>query len=263
MTDIHFLDPNPAGHPAVLLLHGLGADGSSWTLQMLPLSQAGFRPLAVDIPGFGASRYDGRGWSLPRVAAQLASLLEELGTGPAHVVGLSMGGVIAQQFALDFPHLTRHLVLVSTFARLRPQNLSQFFYFLQRILLVHLVGLPAQAEVVARRVFPHPEEEELRRQVVLRITQADPRAYRAAMRSLGLFNSLPRLRQIKSPVLVISGEKDTTVRPEAQRQLAESIPHARQVIIPGGGHAIAIDRYEAFNQILLEFLTTANVSESA
>jgi len=259
MTDIHFLDPNPSGNPAVLLLHGLGADGSSWTLQMLPLSQAGFRPLAVDVPGFGASRYDGRGWNLQRVAAQMADLLKELGTGPAHIVGLSMGGVIAQQFALDFPHLTRRLVLVSTFAHLRPQNLSQFFYFLQRILLVHLVGLPAQAEVVARRVFPRPEEEELRQQVVLRIKQADPRAYRAAMRSLGLFNSLPHLGQIKSPTLVISGEHDTTVRPEAQRKIAESIPGARQAIIPGGGHAVTIDQYEIFNRLLLEFLTERKI----
>lgn len=227
---------------------------------MLPLSQAGFRPLAVDIPGFGASRYDGRGWNLPRIAAHLADLLEDLKTGPAHVIGLSMGGAIAQQFALDFPHLTRRLVLVSTFARLRPQNFSQLFYFLQRLLLVHLVGLPAQAEMVARRVFPRPEEEELRRQVVSRIAQADPRAYRAAMRSLGLFNSLPRLKEISVPTLVISGENDTTVRPEAQRQLAESIPGARQVVIPGGGHAVAVDQYEAFNRLVLDFLSESSRS---
>lgn len=257
MDAIHFLDPNPKGSPAVLLLHGLGADGSSWTPQLPPLSQAGFRPLAVDIPGFGRSRYDGRGWSIQRVATLVSDLVTKLATGPVHVVGLSMGGVIAQQFALDFPHLTRTLVLVSTFARLRPQTLSQAFYFLRRILLVHAVGLPAQAEVVARRVFPRPEDEEVRRQVVLRITQADPRAYRAAMRSLGLFNSVPRLGEIKAPVLVVSGEDDTTVRPDLQKQLADAIPGARQVIVPEAGHAVAIDRYEVFNRLLLEFLRSA------
>ncbi|MBE3067962.1 MAG: alpha/beta fold hydrolase, partial [Chloroflexi bacterium] len=58
MTKLHYLDPNPAGHPAVLLLHGLGADASSWTLQLPALTGAGFRPIATDIPGFGQSPYD-------------------------------------------------------------------------------------------------------------------------------------------------------------------------------------------------------------
>lgn len=256
MDAIHFLDPNPNGSPAVLLLHGLGADGSSWTPQLPPLTRAGFRPLAVDVPGFGRSRYDGRGWSIRRTAITLANFIAGLETGPVHVVGLSMGGVIAQQLALDFPHLIRTLVLASTFARLRPQTLSQAFYFLRRILLVHTLGLPAQAEVVARRVFPRPEDDEMRRQVVLRITQADPRAYRAAMRSLGLFNSLPRLGEIKVPVLVVGGENDTTVRPDLQSQLAAAIPGARQVVIPSAGHAVAIDQYEIFNRLLLEFLNS-------
>ncbi len=254
MDDIYYFDPHPAGSPAVLLLHGLGVDGSSWLPQFSPLSRAGFRPLAVDVPGFGRSRYDGKGWSIRRVAAQMAGLLTELNAGPVHVVGLSMGGTIAQQFALDFPQLTGRLVLVSTFARLRPQTWSQGFYFLQRLLLVHLVGLPAQAGVVARRVFPRPQEAALREQVVQRISQADPRAYRAAMRSLGLFNSLPRLKEIRVSTLVISGEADTTVQVEAQRQLAEGIPGARQVVIPEGGHAVAVDQYETFNCLLLEFL---------
>ncbi len=93
MTRLHYLDPNPSGHPVVLLLHGLGADSSSWTLQIPALTGAGFRPIAPDTPGFGHSPYDGAGWSIPRVAAGLAELLEEIHTGPVHVVGLSMGGI--------------------------------------------------------------------------------------------------------------------------------------------------------------------------
>jgi len=86
MPTLHFLDPNPSGHPPVLLLHGLGADGSSWTLQLAALTAAGFRPIAPDAPGFGQSSYDGRGWSIRRIAGQLADLLQGLGAGPVHVV---------------------------------------------------------------------------------------------------------------------------------------------------------------------------------
>ncbi len=254
MPQLNFLDPHPAGSPAVLLLHGLGANGSMWSLQFDDLIAAGYRPIAPDAPGFGDSPYDGRGWNFGRVAAHLAALLRELETGPAHVVGLSMGGVIAQQFALDYPALTRKLVLVSTFSVLRPSTLSQWLYFLQRLVVVHLVGLEQQSKIVARRVFPLPEQEALRQMAAAQIARADPRAYRAAMRHLGLFDSRRRLNEIRVPTLVITGECDSTVSPARQKFLAEGILNARQVVLPGGGHAVAIDQAEAFNRVLLEFL---------
>lgn len=255
MTTLNYLDPHPAGNPAVLLLHGLGADASSWTLQLSALIGAGFRPIAPDTPGFGGSPYDGHGWSIHRMAAEMAGLLEELQTGPAHVAGLSMGGTIAQQFGLDYPHQTRSLVLVSTFAVLRPDTLSGWFYFLQRFIVVNTVGLPAQAKIVARRVFPGPRYEQVREILVETISRADPRAYRKAMSSLGLFNSIKRLGEIKVPTLVVTGAVDTTVTPARQRRLVEGIRAAQQVIIPDAGHAVPVDQSERFNRELLAFLS--------
>ena len=254
MTNLHYLDPNPGGHPAVLLLHGLGADAVSWTLQMPALSEAGFRPIATDTPGFGRSPYYGGGWSIRRVASQMAGLLEELQTGPVHVVGLSMGGTIAQQFALDHPQLTRSLVLASTFAILRPDTLSGWFYFLQRFIVANTLGLPAQAKVVAGRIFPAQDQAPLREIFIQIISQADPRAYRRAMVSLGLFNSVKRLGEIRVPTLVVTGAEDTTVLPARQKLLVEGIPAARQVVIPAAGHAVPVDQAERFNQELLSFL---------
>ena len=251
---LHYLDPNPGGYPAILLLHGLGADASSWSLQFPALTGAGFRPIATDTPGFGQSPYDGYGWSIQRVAAENAGLLEELQTGAAHVVGLSMGGTIAQQFALDFPHLTRSLVLVSTFAVLRPGTLSGWFYFIQRFIMVNTLGLPAQAKVVAKRIFPGPGNRQLREMLVETISRADPRAYRKAMASLGMFNSMKRLGEIKAPTLVVTGADDTTVNPARQKLLAEGIRAARQVIITDAGHAVPVDQAERFNRELLAFL---------
>jgi pimeloyl-ACP methyl ester carboxylesterase len=213
------------------------------------------RPLAPDIPGFGQSRYDGRGWSFKHIVVDLTELLSELHTGPVHVVGLSMGGVIAQQFVLDYPLLVRKLVLVSTFSVLRPENLSQWGYFFQRLVVVHTLGLKQQSTIVARRVFPEPGQEALRQMATEQIASADPRAYRAAMRSLGLFNSEKRLKEIKIPSLVITGANDSTVSPARQKRLADGICGARQVIISKAGHAVAIDQFEAFNAALLGFLT--------
>jgi len=254
MTTINYLDPNPAGHPAVLLLHGLGADASSWILQLPALTWGGFRPVATDAPGFGRSPYDGRGWSIQSVAAQMAGLLEDLQTGPVHIVGLSMGGTIAQQFTLDYPRLTRSLVLVSTFAILRPHTVKGWYYFLKRFFLVNTLGLAAQARVVAKTVFPAPGQEQLCKILSETISRANPRAYRKAMASLGRFNSLKRLGEIKVPTLVVTGADDTTVPPNRQRMLVEGIPEARQVVIPEAGHAVPVDQPERFNRELLAFL---------
>ncbi len=251
---MRFLDPGDSNSPGVLLLHGLGANASSWTLQLDALIESGFRPIAPDLPGFGDSAYDGQGWNFQRLAALLADLVTRLNAAPVHLVGLSMGGVVAQQFALDYPRHVRKLVLVSTFSVLRPKNLSQWFYFLQRVLVVHTLGLEVQAKIVAKRVFPHPEQAELRRMAEEQIASADPRAYRAAMRALGLFDSRKRLPQIAAPTLVITGANDFTVPPAAQTLLAQSIPNARQVILPNAGHAAAIDQAEAFNRHLLQFI---------
>ncbi len=254
MTSLHVLDPNPAGFPAVLLLHGLGVTGASWTLQLPALTEAGFRPLAPDAPGFGDSPYDGRGWSIRRVAAQMAELLEERHSGPAHVVGLSMGGVIAQQFARDFPHLTRKLVLVSTFAVLCPDSLSGWWYFLRRALGVMTGGPQAQARLVAERVFPRPDQSPLREMLLDTIARADRRAYRAAMRALASFDSRPWLKDLPAPTLVVTGAEDITVSPARQQMLAEGIPGARQVVLEAAGHALSVEQAEAFNRLLLDFL---------
>lgn len=254
MTDLHYLDPNPSGSPGVLLLHGLGANGASWTLQFDPLLKAGFRPLAPDAPGFGDSPYDGKGWSIPRAAKSTAEFLQKMNVVPSHVVGISMGGTIAQQLTLDFPQLVRKLVLVNTFSLLRPKRLSGWFYFLQRFILVHSLGLPTQAKFVSRRIFPQEDQQVLRDLLIDQISKTDPRAYRAAMRSLGLFNSSKRLSEIKIPTLIVTSEWDTTVPLESQRLLAERINGAQQVVIPGAGHAVSVDQPEQFNKVLLDFL---------
>jgi 3-oxoadipate enol-lactonase len=252
---IHYEDHNPQGSPAVLLLHGLGVTGSSWQLQIPCLVAAGFRVIAPDARGFGQSTYPGGGISIAGLADDIAALLEATGVSPAHVVGISMGGTLALQLALDRPELVRRLVLVNTFARLRPRKPGVWLYLALRLVLVHTLGLEPQARAVARRIFPSPAQEQLRRTMIAQIMQADPRGYRASMRALARFDVQKRLGEIHIPTLVVTADGDTTILPENQRPLAEMIPGARQVIIPGARHAVIVDQPEAFNRELLNFLT--------
>jgi pimeloyl-ACP methyl ester carboxylesterase len=253
---IHYEEYHPAGAPTVLLLHGLGSAGADWLLQFKPLGQAGYRVLAPDLRGFGQSSWPGH-TSVPAMAEDMTLLLRELNATPAHVVGISMGGTVALQLALDHPDQVRKLVLVNTFARLRPQGLSGRLYFPLRMLLLYTVGMEKQARLVARRIFPKPDQEALRFQLYQRVVSTNPRAYRATMWALARFNVEGRLGEIRVPTLVITSEEDTTVPPAAQRRLAEGIPGAQQVVIPGAGHAVILESPTAFNETLLSFLTAS------
>lgn len=251
---IHYLDHNPQGTPTVLLLHGLGATGGSWAFQIPVLIEAGFHVLAPDTRGFGRSTYPGGGIQVSALAADMAYLLEALQTGPCHVVGISMGGTIALQLALDAPQRIKKLVLVNTFARLRPQTPSLWLYYAARFILVHTLGLPAQARAVAKRIFPLTNQQAFRQELIQEICQADPAGYRATMRALARFNVSRRLSEIRIPTLVVTGEDDTTVPLSAQGELAHGISGARHVFIPRAGHAVIVDQPELFNKTLLEFL---------
>lgn len=255
--DLHYLDIYPAGKETVLLLHGLGVNAQSWQMQFPALTRAGFRVLAPDARGFGKSGYPGGSTSIAEMASDFKALLDYLEIEHAHVAGISMGGTHALQMALDFPQCVKKLVLINTFARLRPKDWKGWAYFAARFFLVHFVSLEAQAHLVAKHLFPGERQEELRQQLIEQVKNADPRGYRAVMRALASFNATSELDKIQLPTIVITGECDRTVPPERQQILAERIPNADQKIVQGAGHAVIADKTDIFNQILIEFLTAA------
>jgi 3-oxoadipate enol-lactonase len=259
---IHYIDSNPDSPSTVLLLHGLGATGDSWSPQIATLSAAGFRVVAPDARSFGRSSYPGK-TSIAAMAADFDRLLTALGIDCAHVVGISMGGTIALQMALDHADRVDRLALVNTFATLRPDSLGVWLYICLRLLVVHTVGLPAQARMVARRIFPHDHQEAERRDLIRQVCQADPRGYRATGRALLRFDATPRLGEITAPTLVVTAEHDTTVPPSSQRALADGIAGARREIIAGAGHAVITDHPDEFNRSLLEFLPASTVRTAA
>ncbi|MBC7227119.1 MAG: alpha/beta hydrolase [Thermoflexales bacterium] len=250
---LHYEEVNPTGAPPVLLLHGLGSAGGDWVMQFGSLSRAGYWVLAPDLRGFGRSSAPPE-VTVQAMAEDMALFLERMDAVPAHVVGISMGGTVAQQLALDHPEMVRRLVLVNTFACLRPKSMSGWLYFLARTVLSSLVGPERQAEMVARRLFPRPDQQLLRENIIRRINQANPCAYRSAMRSLMRFDTTGRLGELRMPVLVVTGAEDTTVPPPVQSALARGIPGARHVVVEGSGHGIIADNPGEFNRILLEFL---------
>lgn len=254
-----YLDPTPDNPQVILFLHGLGASSSMWQYQLADFCDTGYRPIAVDFPGFGKSSPLPR-WTADTAAKWVVDLLDELNIKEFHVVGLSMGGVIAQVMALKFPTRVSKLVLCSTFAVLHPRGLSEIRYLLKRFLLASLRGVKFQAEMVAGRVFPAPDQALFREEAVRQIINAHPKTYRSAMRMLAFYDSRSKISHLKAPTLVMGGALDTTVPLSLQMEMCKLIPGAKWRLIPNANHATAVDQPLAFNQTVLEFLFSSDAA---
>jgi 3-oxoadipate enol-lactonase len=252
-----------AGHgPPLVLLHGLGSSRNDWLLQ-LPTVIARYRTIAVDLRGHGGSPKPPGPYHLEQFAADVAQLLQRLDARPAHVVGISLGGAVAQQLALDFPELVRSLVLVNTAARFVSESWQQRLIGVRRVASVYLYGMERVAEAVAMRLFPKPEQAQLRRETVERIRNNDVAAYRATLWAIARFDVRTRLGEIACPTLVVAGDEDNTVPLASKRLLAERIPQSRLEIIAHSGHATPVDQPETFNRAVVQFLEQAQDASAA
>ncbi len=246
--------PPPGMEKTILLLHGLGVYGDSWGYQAQALTQAGYHPLTPDLPGFGSSPAQGGYWSVRSSAEAMVRLLDRAGINQTVVCGLSMGGTVALQMALSWPGRVSGLVLINTFAALRPASVSEVAYFVRRGLRAYIASPGSQAELVARRIFPYPEQAEWRVRLIESIRASNPNIYRQAMLSLARFDVSRRLRKICMPVMVITGANDTTILPRVQQAMAERIPGVEHHIIDGAGHGVIIDHLDEVNRLLLGFM---------
>ncbi len=242
------------GEP-LLLLHGLGSRSEDWQLQT-PVFAQHYRVVVADMRGHGRSAKPPGPYSVPMMAADVIGLLDGLGIAAAHVVGLSMGGMIAFQLAADRPERVRSLVIVNSGPELVAHTLSERRQIVQRLLLARLFNPERTARFLGPRLFPKPEQEQVRAMFAAQWAQNDPRAYRAAMRALVGWSVLDRVGAIACPTLVISGDRDYTPVAAKARYVA-LMPNARLEVIADSGHATPIDQPERFNGCVLEFLAAA------
>jgi pimeloyl-ACP methyl ester carboxylesterase len=251
-VDLAYTEYGATGRPLVLL-HGLGGSQDDWPLQ-LPFFSPRYRVICVDLRGHGRSPKPPGLYRMSQFAADLALLLMRLEAHPAHVLGLSLGGAVAQQLAVDHPDLVRSLVLVNTLARFLTTQWRQRLLGARRFLSTYLRGIDAVADDIAVRLFPMVDQAELRAMARTRLASNDPAAYRASLWAVARFDVTFLLDLIDCPVLVVAGDRDATLPLEPKRQLADRLPNARFQLIENSAHATPIDQPGVFNDLVLDFL---------
>ena len=257
--DLHHADTGQ-GVPLVFL-NGLAGDHLYWMGQVRTFSGRGqhvFRCLALDNRDAGQSSYASEPYSVGDLAEDVACLLQGLDLPAAHVVGLSLGGMIAQELALRHPEQVRSLFLVGTLAKADDwfNAMLDAFSLIRRQVADSSAFFGAVLPwLVSHRFFDVPDRVEWLRALL----QQNPHPQRidgffrqfAAIRQ---HDTLERLPAIRCPVLVAVGEDDQIAPPRYSRQLAERLPHARLELLPGVGHAPPIEGPRPFNQLLGDFL---------
>jgi pimeloyl-ACP methyl ester carboxylesterase len=233
--------------PPVVLLHGLGTDRRIWLYQV-PVLCARVPTILIDLRGHGRSSAPAGEWTIADMARDVVRLLRQLGAERAHLVGLSMGGMVAQQFALDYPYATASLVLAGTVGALPQEAAREALAFIE----THSMAEVAKTRITA--AFSDAVDPVMRLHLIEAVALNDKAAYARAVRAVFGFSVGSRLEEIHAPTLVIAGEADRTVPYAAMEELAARIRGARLVGIPGAAHISNMERPQEFNRALLEFL---------
>jgi 3-oxoadipate enol-lactonase len=254
-----YYEVHGSGPPLVLVM-GIGYDSSLWTLAQVPALSTQFRVVLVDNRDAGRSSKARRPYRIADMADDLAGLLDALGIPQTHLLGLSMGGMIAQEFALRHANRLDRLVLAGTGAAparsavdpieiwswvkandptgdvFGAQQLASLF---STAFLRNHEAVLDTAELLASN--PHP---------------MSPEAYGRQADAYRQFDALDRLGAITAPTLVVVGEQDLLTPPWIARDVAHAIPGARFEVIRGDGssHVVPIERPDDFNRLVTDVL---------
>ncbi|MGE0160802.1 MAG: alpha/beta fold hydrolase [Gemmatimonadales bacterium] len=256
--------------PAVLLIQGVGQEGRAWGPQVEAL-RPWFTVTHFDHRGVGRSSKPDASLSIEQMAEDALAVMDAEGIEDFHVVGHSMGGVVAQQLALVAPRRVLSLSLLCTFSRgrdaLRLDGWMVWAGIRSRIgtrrsrgaafleMLVPTEGLaPADTVEIQARLTS----------VFGRDLADQPPVAMRQLQALARYDASDRLASLRYiPTLVVSGELDRIARPSSGRALAAAIPGARYVEVPGAGHALPAYHPDVINKGLLDHLLAAEEISSA
>jgi len=246
------------GEP-VLLIMGLGATMALWH-RVTPILSDKYRTILLDNRGAGRSDAPPGPYSITQMADDALAVLDAAGAPKAHVFGASMGGMIAQELALNHPERVRSLILGCTAVGGNAAVLADREV---GVALASRVTLPPHQ--AARVMVPYTYDastprERVEEDVAIRErTAISNDAFNAQYQAIRSWpGTLDRLGALAMPVLVIHGETDRLVPPENGRILARAIPHSKLVMIPHASHIFFTDQPEAPQAAILSFLSSSS-----
>ena len=242
--------------PPVVWLQGLNADHTAWAAQIAAF-RAGYQCILIDNRDVGRSGRATGPYRLADMAGDVRAVLDALEVADAHVIGLSMGGGIAQELALEWPEWVRSLTLVSSFAR--PD--ARLVEILEAWRLIYPRLGPADFArqawpwLFTWRYFERPSNVRALRRYGEHGVPQEAEAFVRQIDASLTHDTHDRLASLTIPTLVVAGAEDMLVPPHLVRRLAEALPDAWYVELPAAGHSGNLEARAEFNRVVREFLT--------
>lgn len=253
------------GHGAPLILvMGLGGPRGAWAFQSRAFGQR-YQVITFDNRGIGGTASRGAPYTVSTMAADTVGLMDALGIDQAHLLGYSLGGIVAQEVAIGYPDRLQKLILAAT-TPVGP-NLDDAISHVQAA--VGLEGVASSRDLASTdlsHLMPTLVDLAFGNPVYRAILKPLSRLYARRLdtgdlaRQLGApaaADTLSGLAAIRAPTLVITGTRDRVIPPYASEVLASRIPSARLVRVEGGSHALLIEMPRRFNKHVLDFLEEA------
>jgi len=239
--------------PWLVLSHSLACDYTMWDDQIQHVARS-FKVLRYDTRGHGRSTATPGPYSLELLAEDLKALLDALGVGQTHFVGLSMGGMIGQVFALAHQHRLKTLVLCDTTSRYEPAVRP---VWMERIKDARANGMPSLSAPTLERWFTNEFRE--RRPDVMerfgaRIATTPFTGYAACSEALLDIDVTDRLKDIRVPALVIVGARDVGTPVSMAQAIHDNLSGSQLVVIENAAHFPNVEQPDAYTRALLTFL---------
>ena len=266
---IHY-DVVGTGHP-VVLIHGFGSKMGSFMAQVPTLSKH-FKVITLDNRGAGKSDRPDQPYTMEMYADDIHGLLKVLNINKAHLVGLSLGGMIALNFTLKYPHIVSKLVLINTLPKL-PDNFSPESYIQSRIDGLHLMQTDPEKSFWQSTMFGF--HHEFRRKMeknrdekfyglwsvrdIIEYYKTDPptpQDIRNSAHSLTTHDTYDKLGEIKHQTLLLTASHDRLVPKEKMLEIHDRMPNSKIVIIKKAGHESPKEKAPEVNAEIINFLTT-------
>ncbi|MFP3882221.1 MAG: alpha/beta fold hydrolase [Actinomycetota bacterium] len=245
--ELHF---DRAGEgPPLLLLHGLGSSARDWENQVAHFKDT--RELIVpDFRGHGRSDKPAGPYSIEGFASDIAGLVDELGIGPAPVVGISLGGMVGFQLAADRPDLVDRLIAVNALQVFEMTRISQRIQVTIRKIITKRLSMEKIGDVLSKHLFTDPDMDDLRAKMVERWAENDKAAYESTFQAILDWDGVKtEMSNIEVPITVISSDLDY-LAPDEKQPYIDAMPTAETVVIKNAHHAVPMERPDRFNAAL-------------
>ncbi len=269
--DMYYEDHGAPAAVPLLLIMGFAMNAAAWGPQIARFSEI-YRVIAFDNRGVGRTTHPAEDYSIPQMAADAARLLDHLGIESAHVVGVSMGGMIAQEFVLRYPSRVRALVLACTtpggpHAAGYEEMMAKSAEAMAMTDFSQMIT-PEQIKEGLDRLFTaefqtHPSTAALQIGAINLLYPQSLAGMKGQLAAIRAHDTYDRLPKIATPTLVIAGDADTFVDARNSPILASRIPGARLLMLPGQKHGFTVEKPDETNQAILDFLATASTAAHA